>query len=553
MDKRRNRVFIYGFVLFGLLFMGALFKIQILDYDFYKQKAETQQRRFIKVAADRGDIISSDGKILATSLNTYSIYVNPRLFKDRAALSSLLGEEVKIDNSEKYFVWVRRKLNQAIAQQVKEAELPGVGIIVEKKRIYPYRQLASQVLGFTGIDNDGLAGLELSFDNYLKAKEGWIKTYTDPIGFEFLQAKRERVDPAEEGFNLVITIDHKLQYIAERELEKTIKKYYAKSGTVLVMDIKNGDILALASKPDFDPNRYYEFDNKLWISRACSVYEPGSTFKLITTAAAFEEGVADEETRLKALEKITVGGKTVTNAHDIDWPGRMTTVTFMLEQSTNTGAVQLGKMLGKEKFYKHIKKFGFGDKTEFGLPGESAGILKKPNGWWKPDIAMISFGQGIAVTPVQLIRAIAALGNDGKLINPRIIKRIESRDGSYIKSLPANNLGQATSKKTARRMLELMRRVIENGTGKLAALKQYKVGGKTGTAQKVIIGRGKYYEDRYIASFIGVAPIENPRFAALVIIDDPKGKIWGGTTAGPVFKRLVEETLRFYNIRPNSL
>lgn len=553
MDKKRFYPAVFGFIAIGLVFIFALVYIQIFKYDFYREKAENQQRRYIKIAPDRGDIFSRDGAILATSLNTYSIYVDPRKFTDYQKLSLLLGEKVDPISDKKYFAWIKRKITHPLAQKIEEAKIPGLQVIMEKKRVYPNGNLASQVLGFVGVDNKGLAGIELALDHDLRAKEGWIKTYADPVGYEFLRAKSEKIDVEEEGLNVVLTIDQRIQYAAERELEAAVKKFGAISGTAIIMDVETGDILALASKPDFDPNNYSKFSGSLWNSRACSVYEPGSTFKVITVAAALDEGVVNLDTKLKKLETITVGGKVISNAHAINWPGDSTSLSFMLEQSVNTGAVQVAQKLGKEKFYKAIRGFGFGDKTGFGLDGESRGILQQPQYWYAPDIAMMSFGQSIAVTPVQLVAAFASFANGGEIIKPHLIKRIESRDGSYIRSFPARSGGRAVSRDTAEKVMRLMENVVVLGTGKPSAIKNFNVAGKTGTAQKTVPGGVGYMKGHYVGSFVGIAPAKNPKLCSLVIIDDPKGTIWGATTAGPVFKRIITEALRYLNVRPDAI
>ncbi|NQU18151.1 MAG: penicillin-binding protein 2 [Candidatus Saganbacteria bacterium] len=553
MDKNRLIPTMVFLIVAMLIFILTLVYIQIFRYEFYQKKAEAQQRRFIKIATDRGDIYSGDGQILATSLTSFSVYVNPRIFKDYEALSALMGETIKPLISKKYFAWIRRKVDRGIADKIKKAKLDGVGIVMEKKRVYPNSHLASQVLGFTGIDNTGLAGLELSLDNYLRAKAGWVKTYADPVGVEFLSAKSQKLDLEEEGLNVVLTIDHRIQYAVERELALAVKKFRAKSGTAIIMDVESGEILALASKPDFDPNHYGRFNKKLWNSPACAIFEPGSTFKAITVAAALDEGVVDLDTKLKAQETITVGGKVIGNAHEIKWPGAETSLSFMIEQSINTGSVQVALKLGKEKFHKIIKRFGFGTKTGFGLPGESRGIVNPPDKWYKPDIAMISFGQSIAVTPIQLVVAFSSFARGGKIVKPQIVKRLESRDGSFVRSYPPKILGRSVSAETAKKVMQLLQNVVVYGSGKPAAVKYYKVAGKTGTAQKVRPGRLGYMKDHYISSFIGIAPVDNPKICALVIIDDPRGTIWGATTAGPVFKRVVSETLRYLNIKPDAL
>jgi cell division protein FtsI/penicillin-binding protein 2 len=319
------------------------------------------------------------------------------------------------------------------------------------------------------------------------------------------------------------------------------------------MDAQTGGILALASKPDFDPNFYQRSGRKLWHPRFLDPFEPGSTFKLITVAAALEEGAITLNTKLKALDKIVIGGKKVENSHPIEWPGKWISISKMLEKSVNTGAVQVGSKLGPEKFYKHIREFGFGKRTGFGLWGESRGIVRFWKNWYKPDVGMISFGQSIAVTPLQILSAVSAFANQGIMLRPFLVKRIESSQGKFVKFFSQKRRGRAVSEKVAAQMKQLMRNVVVRGTGKPADIKGFGVCGKTGTAQKAIPNGRGYLKDRYVSSFVGFAPYHHPRIIALVIIDDPEGTYWGGALCGPVFKKVVEYSLRYLNAKPDML
>lgn len=527
--ENKNRIFILlsVFIFLFIIIVLRLVDLQILRYGFYEKKSLEQRTRIIDLASQRGDIFDRNGNILATSLDTFSVY----LYKKG---------------------WLARKLSLEAAQKMQQENPQEIGLLKEKKRIYPKGRLAAQVIGFVGMDNQGLSGIELAFDEYLRGKEGKVITEGDPEGRELYGALRE-LEPGIDGMNLTLTIDENVQYVAEREIEKQIQESKALSGICIVMDAKSGEILALASKPDFDPNAYRESGQKFWHPRFLDPYEPGSVFKLVTVAAALEEGVITTETLLAAKDTITVGGKVIKNSHPVKWPGKQITVSKMLEESINTGAVQVGLKLGPEKFYKYIKAFGFGERTGFGLWGESRGIVRHWKDWYKPDIGMITFGQSIAVTPLQLLSAVTAFANQGRMIKPFLVKKIESSDGKFVKVFTTEERGRPVSKEVASEMRKLMHNVVTRGSGKRGAIEGFAVGGKTGTAQKAILGGRGYLKDHYIASFIGFAPLENPKVIALVIIDDPKGIYWGGTVAGPVFKRVVEYTLRYLNVKPDML
>jgi len=516
-----------------LLLLGAvivrLLDLQIFRHDFFEKLSLKQRTRIIDLAASRGDVYDRNGEIMATSIDTYSLF-----------------------RQEPHFAWVARKLPLAAAEQLKKAGSAEVFMIKEKKRIYPQNNLAAQVLGFVGADNQGLSGIELSYDRYLKGKTGQIITEGDPQGRELYGAVRE-IDPGEDGMNVTLTLDQNLQYIAEQEIQAVVRQFKATSGMLIVMDAKSGELLALASKPDFDPNAYGKADSRLWHPRFLDPYEPGSTFKLITAAAGLQDGVIDQNTKLKALNRLEIGGKIIQNSHQIAWPGPDISVSFMLEQSINTGAAQIGIMLGPERFYKRLKQFGFGELTDFGLDGESRGIVRYWENWYKPDVAMITFGQGIAVTPLQLLSAVSAFGNKGRAVKPYLVKRIESNDGNFVKVYAETERGRPVSEKVAAEMKKLMRDVVVSGSGRKAQMAWYSVGGKTGTAQKALPGGRGYLKGRYIASFIGLAPLSDPRIAALVIVDDPKGVIWGETVAGPAFKNVVEYALRYLNVKPDMI
>ncbi|OGB86784.1 hypothetical protein A3J44_03465 [candidate division WOR-1 bacterium RIFCSPHIGHO2_02_FULL_45_12] len=526
-NKNRLLILLSFFVFLFIVIILRLVDVQIIRHSFYEEKSKGQRTRLINLAAQRGEIVDRNGNILATSLDTYSVY----LYKKG---------------------WLGRKLSLAEAKKLQAENSKEISILPEKKRVYPKQKLLAQAIGFVGLDNQGLSGIELAFDEYLRGREGKVITEGDPKGRELYGALRE-LKSGEDGMSLTLTIDENIQYVAEREIAEQVKKSSALSGMCVVMDARTGEILALASKPDFNPNAYQKYDKKLWHPRFLDPYEPGSTFKLITVASALEKRVVTVDIKLKALDSITVGGKVIQNSHNVKWPGGTITLSRMLEESINTGAVQVALKLGKEKFYQSIKDFGFGHKSKFGLWGESGGIVNHWKYWNQPDIAMISFGQTIAVTPMQLLTAVASFANGGYLLTPLLVKRIESKDGKFVKVFSNDYDKRVIGAQTADWMKKLMLNVVVHGSGRRARMEAFKVCGKTGTAQKTVPGGRGYLKDHYIASFIGFAPYDNPRLVALVIVDDPRGGYWGETVCGPVFKRVVEYSLRYLNVEPDML
>jgi len=547
------------FILFVLVL--RLFYLQVIKHDFYLDKSHEQRLRIITLSPDRGDIYDRNGNLLATSISAFSVFAVPSEVKNKSEVAGIISRVLEENRSVvlqkltsgKPFVWIIRKIEGPLAKKIKEKKLPGIGLLPEKKRVYPKRKLASQIIGFVGIDNEGRSGIEIAYDRYLKGEEGSLITEKDPRGREILTSNLRVIKSPTNGMNLTLTIDEPIQYKAETEIRKAVESSHSISGTVIVMDIKSREILALASYPDFDPNDYQKYKENVWYNRAVSdVYEPGSTFKLVTVASAIEEGIISEETKIYCPDVIKLGGRTIRNSHKAKYATKYLSIKEILRESVNTGAAQIALKLGKDKFYKHIKDFGFGDYTGIGLMGESRGILSEPALWNKPDIAMMSFGQSIAVTPVQLISSLTAIADGGRKVKPRLVKKIESDDANFLKIFAPESRGQAISERTASDMLELCEDTVENGTGRLAKIPGFRVGGKTGTAQKPRPGGLGYMPGHYVASFIGFTPMSAPCIAVLVVLDDPKPVFWGETIASPVFKRVAEYALRRLNVAPDK-
>ncbi|MFH1710420.1 MAG: penicillin-binding transpeptidase domain-containing protein [bacterium] len=561
LNRTRAKEFLaYSILIFAILAF-RLFYIQLIKHEFYLNKSFEQSLRIITLSPDRGDIYDRNGSLLATSINAFSVFANPseirNKFEAADAISKILKENrsaiLQKLNSGKRFIWIKRKIEEPLARKIREKKLQGIVLLPEPKRVYPKGRLASQVIGFVGMDNQGLSGIEISYEKYLKGEGGSLITERDPRGREILTSNLRVLKSPTNGMNLTLTIDESIQYKAETEIRKAVENFHASSGSVIVMDIKSGEILALASYPDIDPNEYQKYKPIFWNNRAVTdVYEPGSTFKLVTVASAIEEGVISKDTKVYCPDSIELGGRTIQNSHKLKFDTKDLSIKDILRESINTGAVQIALKLGKEKFYRRIKAFGFGDYTDVGLFGESRGILNDEALWNKPDIGMISFGQSIAVTPVQFISCLAAIANGGTKMRPRLVKKIEGDDAGFLKVFTPESKGQAVSRKTAGDMLELCEDVVENGTGRLAKIPGFRVGGKTGTAQKPRPGGIGYMAGHYISSFIGFTPMDDPRVAVLVVVDDPTPVYWGERVAAPVFKQVAEYSLRRLNVAPDK-
>lgn len=556
-SKRLQAAFIILFVVVA----ARLFYLQIVRHSFFLDLSSDQRVRIVELLPDRGDILDRNGNVLATSVDKFSIYVRPRAIENkdevlRKLISIDKGNEplIRAKFSSRTNFWLRRKAEKSFADKIASLECLGIDITKEKKRIYPKDRLASQLLGFSGLDNQGLSGIEQALDSYLLGKPGKYVFERDNIGREIASGNSKELQKPSEGMNVYLTIDESIQYVAQRELEKYIKECRAINGSIIVVDVKTGDILAVAGYPDFNPNEYSKYPMDRWkLSPFTNIYEPGSTFKIIAASAGLEEGVVDLDSPIPVPDSIRIGGIVVKNSHPIKMYGKPSkNLRDIIAESLNTGTTYIGVKLGAERYYKHIKSFGFGEYSGLDFPGEQKGILREPRDWFKSDIATYTFGQSIAVTPVQLVYAIAAVANGGVRVKPRLIKKIESQDEDIVRSGSSSYLNRVISAATAEKVKELMKGVanMPHGTGHNAVMKQFSVALKTGTAQKPVPGGG-YMKDGFVASIIGFAPAERPRIAMLVIMNEPKTSIWGATVAAPVFKNVGEFTLRYLNVAPD--
>ncbi|WP_353685060.1 penicillin-binding protein 2 [Thermodesulfovibrio sp. 3907-1M] len=536
-----------------ICFASVIFRlglIMFVEHKAYFARAEIQQIKKEEIIPKRGNIYDRMGRELAISLEKESLFIDPASLKSVQAVN-LLKNYVKVDPeqierlSERNirFLWLQRKVDSALAEKVKALKIEGVGSVTEGARFYPKGFLASHVIGFVNLDEQGIEGLERQYDKYLRAEKALKTVSVDAKGKKLSQGDLKDV----KGNDVFVTIDEGLQYIVEKYLDEAVKKWQASSATAIMMDPFTGEILALANRPTYDPNNLKSIKNIGIIrNRAITdLYEPGSTFKIVTATAALEEGIVKPYTKFDCSQGyIEVGGKKVKDAH------RHGVLTFeeVIQKSSNVGTIKIAMMLGKEKLYQYIKKFGFGEKTGIDLPGEISGYIRATQKWSGTSIGAIPIGQEVGVTALQILRAYSAIANGGYLVKPFVVSEIRSPEGNILyKSVIQRE--KIISDKTARIMREILKKVTEEGgTATQAKLDGNDVAGKTGTAQKYDPKTHRYSKDRFVSSFVGFIPADNPRIAMIVVIHDPKGAHYGGVVAAPVFKAIADEALSYLNV-----
>lgn len=547
--------FVLFFVIASLLL--RLTYLQIIRGTWYQHKALENRIREIVVEPKRGVIYDRSGKELAVSISAEACYAIPAevekseraeiIARELAGILDMKEKDVyNLITKQQHSVWLKFKLNKKQVKELREKNLPGIGTIAKPQRYYPKGNLASHILGFAGDYNQGLEGIEIAYDKQLAGINGRLLVEYDAAGHEIPESTRKYIQP-EQGLNVVLTIDQTIQYIAERELDKIMQERSPKSATIIVMDPRTGEILALANRPDFDPNKFHNYPAKARRNAAVAdSYEPGSTFKIITLAAALEEGVTNRQEQFYDPGYIKVNGETI---HC--WAGEghgSQTLAEVVQNSCNPGFVTLGLRLGAQRFYKYIHGFGYGSHLGIELPGEAKGIVI-PEKQVKPvDLATISMGQANSVTPLQMVTALSAVVNGGKLMKPHIVKELSSREGEVVKRYKPQVVRQIVSEETSRLEREMLEGVVTKGSGRNAYIEGYSVGGKTGTAQKPAPGGG-YSTTDYVASFIGFAPVDDPQLVAIVVVDTPKGyPYYGGTVAAPAFREVMRDSLRYLEV-----
>src|SRR5215467_311254 len=541
-----------GFVAFWLLAICArLAWVQVVKYGDFTQRAARQQQRSIEVAPVRGNIYDRNGNELAMTVSVDSVFAVPSEITDIPGTARKLARILQIDSQDletrlrgsRAFAWVARKIDPPASARIHALSLKGIYFQKESKRFYPKRELAAQVLGYVGVDDEGLGGVERQFDGKLAGKPGTMLISMDAKRHWFGRVEKNP-DPGE---NVVLTLEEKIQYIAERELARALGETHAEAGTIIVQNPHTGEILALANRPVFDPNVFNTADPKSFKNRAVSdIYEPGSTFKIVTLAAALEERLTNPDEVIDCqMGSIELNGRTI---HDHKPYGALT-VAQVLANSSDVGAIKLALRLGEDRFDRYIRAFGFGSQTGIELPGETRGMTKPPNRWSKVSIGAISMGQEIGVSPLQLIAMASTIANDGVFVPPRIVAGTtppRSTRQLIAYSPPAGR--RVISTVTAAEMKHMMEGVVLRGTGTRAILDGYSSAGKTGTAQKTDPATGRYSKSHYIASFTGFAPVNSPAVSVLVVLDSPVGPHEGGLVAAPVFSRVMQQVLAYLNV-----
>ena len=554
----RIRIFGGLFILAFLMIAGRAYYLQVVQAPDLQSRADQQRQHVVKLAPQRGSIFDRNGDPLAVSLAAESLYADPVQIKNPKQVAGQLAKLLKSSKREltrllsakKRFVWLQRKLDPEVAKQVRDLRISGLHFVAERKRYYPQASTAAHVIGFTGLDPKGLEGIELKYDRQLQGEPGRLVSLHDARG-RGIAAADQLVQGGKAGHNLYLTLDRSLQYVAEKELARVVQETHAVGGTIVMLEPASGRILALASQPDYNPNRAGHYHASKRRNRAVSdMYEPGSTFKPFLMAAVLEEGLVRPGQKIYCENgRYFVGGKTIRDHKKF----KQLTLKEVLKFSSNIGFAKLGKALERERYHSYIRDFGFGAETGLDLPGEVKGMLSSPSRWFEIDLAAISFGQGLSVTPIQMASAMAAIANGGLLMEPYLVERVVAADGRQIQKRFPQVRHRVVSEKTARQVRDMMIAVTQpGGTGTRAALSGYQVAGKTGTAQKVDTVTGGYSPDKRVSSFIGFVPADNPALVISVTVDEPKGQTYGGLVAAPVFARIASQTLGHLNILPRG-
>jgi stage V sporulation protein D (sporulation-specific penicillin-binding protein) len=544
------------FAVFLVFLISRLAWLQLVRGGELQDKASAQWNRRLTVQPQRGSIYDRNGSLLAGSATAETIVAIPREIRDvdatARALAPILGirEDILEERMSRniFEIFLKRKVDDDVAQRVKELRLPGIRTTIESKRFYPRGNLASHVLGFVGID-EGLEGIEFAYESVLKGKAGFIIFEGDASGRQLPEGLQAYLPPIN-GNSLYLTIDAVIQHIVERELDRAMQTFLPKAAAVLAIDPNTGEILALAARPDYYPERYADFPASNWRNPIISnSFEPGSTFKIITISAAKEENVVDFNSGFFCPGFHRVGDRILRCWRRAGHGSQ--SFSQVVWNSCNPGFMSLGLRLGTDKLFEYIQGFGFGASTGIDLPGEAVGILFNPKNMSQVDLAVTSFGQGNAVTPIQQVMAVAAVANGGTLLQPRIVREVRDEKGNLVQGFQPHAIRRIITQETAREVTDVLAQGIQSGTGRFAAVEGYSVAGKTGTAQKIAPGGG-YAPNAHILSFIGFAPAENPQILIYVMVDEPsQGPQWGSQVAAPIFRAIATDVLRYLGVPPN--
>lgn len=538
----------FGVVLFRLA------TLQVLQAAELTVKADRQHQKTVSLEGVRGTIVDRHGKMLAMNLEVPSVFGVPTALDSPAKTARSLSPvlHVRADELERKlrqdrgFVWLARKLDPEQGRRLERMPMEGIGIVLEGRRFYPKGPLLSHVLGFAGMDGDGLEGIERRYESHLHGEKRVTVLQRDALGRTVFPKELSNEQSPAPGHQLILTIDEVIQYVVEKELEEAVARAEAKSGTMIVLDPSTGALLASAVSPRFDPNAVSALRPDRWRNRALTdAYEPGSTMKAVLAAAAIEERVMKPDTMVFGEQGRMAIGNTMIHDHEkLGW----LSFAQVIQKSSNVGAAKAGMALGEQRFYRYLQSFGFGERTEIDLPGEAAGLLKHPRDWGGRTLASVSMGQEIGVTPMQMVSAVAAIANGGVLMRPYVVSEIRDAQGQTLKEVLPHVKRRVISPETARTVTTILEGVVTEGTGGKAAIAGFRVAGKTGTAQKIDSRTGRYSATQFVSSFVGYVPANNPRLAMIVLIDEPRGESWGGTVAAPVFNRVGEQVLNYLGV-----
>ena len=553
---RTLMVFVFFMLCLGFIAMRA-YHMQVLERGKCLTVAQNQYyERRINLASPRGAIYDAKRRELAVSMRVNSLYAQPDKINNKAAVAAKLApilhkearEISELLSSPKSFVWLQRKMTPIQKEQIEALHLSGTDFMPESRRFYPNFEMGSHIIGFAGMDSQGLEGLERAYDKYLKTATKYVVLERDALGRWIYIPEREK--GMKSPYNLHLTLDLRVQYIAERELKKEIIAQKARGGMVVVMEPSTGKILAMAVHPSFNPNLFEEYAPDRWRNRAVTdPFEPGSLMKIFLLAAVLKEETTKENDIIFCENgAYNIKGHTI---HDVS-PHGWLPVRDIIRYSSNIGSYKIGKKLGADKFYRYLDAFGFTEATGIDCLGEDAGKTRPPASWSPIDLAIISFGQGLSVTALQLITALSCIANGGDLMKPYIVERITDEEGKVIAEFSPQVRRKVLSKEISHRVTSIMKEVVTGGTGIRGRVPGYEVAGKTATAQKVESATGEYSKDKVVASFMGFLPADEPRVAILVAVDEPKSAHYGGTTATPVFQRIAEELMLYMGTPPTE-
>jgi cell division protein FtsI (penicillin-binding protein 3) len=551
--RGRRIVVACGLTVAFILVIVRLVNLQVLQAAELTVKADRQHQKNVTLEGARGTIYDRNSKVLAMNMEVPSVFGVPASLGNPGLTARNLSPILHVKatelekrlKQEKHFVWLARKLEPEQGRRLERLSLDGVGVVMEGRRFYPKGPLLSHVLGFAGMDDRGLEGVELRYEQYLRGEKRVVVLQRDALG-RAVFPKGLNEEGAVAGHSLTLTVDEVIQYIAEKELDEAVSRSNAKSGTIIVMNPNTGAVLAMAVSPRFDPNTVAALAPDRWRNRALTdTYEPGSTMKTVIAAAALEEKVMTPGSMIYGENgQLSIANTVI---HDHERSGWMT-FAQMIQKSSNIGAAKVGMALGEWRVFDYLKEFGFGDKTGIDLPGETGGLLRGPRQWGKRSLASISMGQEIGVTPLQMVTAVSAIANGGVLMKPYVVSEVRNAKGQLVAQTAPQAKRRIISADTARTLTTLLEGVVTSGTGGKAAIPGYRVAGKTGTAQKVDPRTGAYSSTLLVGSFLGYVPAEEPRLAMIVVIDEPRGEGWGGVVAAPVFRRVGEHVLNYLGV-----